>query len=81
MTQFEVHYESFEIIEAENLREANKIMEERNSLVTTTNFYDCKESKDHEVIGHCEVSGLSIFEGDEYLHDKEGVMWLKEFDK
>jgi hypothetical protein len=76
MKEFEVHYKGHVIIEAETLREANEKMEKEYPQFETTDFYDCAEGKSNEVIGHCEMSGLSIFEGDKYEYDKEGVMWL-----
>jgi hypothetical protein len=76
MKEFEVHYKGFTIIEAETLAEANKKMQETMPDIETTDFYDCDESKSNEVIGHCETTGLSIFEGDDYSYDSEGCMWL-----
>jgi len=96
MKQFEIHFISHFTIEANNLREANELFEKQKQVfirdivlfdeeydlfTETLSFYDCEESKDHEVIGHCEISGLSIFEEDDYHYDSEGIMWLKEFDE
>ena len=81
MKEFEVHYKGFVIIEAESLREANIKMEKEHPEFETVEFYDCEEHKSHEVIGHCEMTGWSIFEGDKYAYDKEGVMWLEEEDE
>ncbi|MFA5420302.1 MAG: hypothetical protein WC341_17750, partial [Bacteroidales bacterium] len=67
-------------LEAENLREANEKMQKIHPDVETVVFYDCDAVINHDVIGHCEISGLSIFEGDDFLHDSEGVMWLKSED-
>lgn len=78
MKTFEVTFKGFKIIEAETLREANEKMEKESPGFETIDFYDCDDRRDYPVIGHCEYSGLSIFEGDKYSYDKEGVMWLDE---
>ena len=76
MKTFEVHFKGFKLIQAETLRDANETMETKYPELETTDFYDDDEEKNNEVIGHCEVSGLSIFEGDDFSSDKEGCMWL-----
>lgn len=43
-----------------------------------TSFYECEEGITHEVVGHCEMTELPIFEHDEFSHDEEGVMWLND---
>jgi len=93
---YEVHFLSHCMIEAKDLREANELFEkgmevlirdrkwgddECSLLTEALSFYDCEEHKEHEVLGKCEVSHLSIFEGDDYQYDTEGIMWLKEFYK
>lgn len=78
MKQFEVHYTSHEVIEAETLQEAVGKFREKfpSPAVCPQNFYECGEGIDNHVIGFCETSELPIFEGDEYSTDGE-VMWLK----
>ena len=76
MKKFEVEVKHYIYIEAETLQEANEKMQEKYSEFETVDFYDLNESENHEVIGHCEMSGLSIFEGDDFYSDSEGVMWL-----
>lgn len=76
MKKFEVEVKHYIYIDAETLQEANEKMQEKYSEFETVDFFDINESKSHEVIGHCEVSGLSIFEGDDFSSDSEGVMWL-----
>ena len=80
MAQFEVEVKSFITVEADSLREANEYMAREFGSLETVNFFKVNGSINHEVIGHCEVSGLAIFEDDEYCYDSEGIMWLKEFD-
>lgn len=80
MKQFEVEVKSFITVEADSLREANEYMEKEFGSLETVNFFEVDGAINHEVIGHCEVSGLAIFEGDDYYYDSDGVMWLKEFD-
>ena len=77
-TLFEVHYKGHVLIEAESLRAANEEMEREHPEFETTEFYNCDRNESHMVIGHCEYSGLSIFEGDSYSYDTEGIMWLNE---
>ena len=76
MRKFEVEVKHFITIEAETLQEANEKMQNDFSEFETVDFYDTNESKSHEVIGHCEISGLSIFENDDFSWDENGVMWL-----
>ena len=76
MKKFEVEVKHRIYIDSETLQEANKQMLEKYPEFETVNFYDMNESKNHEVIGHCELSDLSIFETDDFSYDVEGVMWL-----
>jgi hypothetical protein len=76
MKEFEVICKSSVYVMAENLAEANRIMEDKYPELETLCFYDTEEKEEYEVIGHCEDSGLSIFEGDDYSYDFEGCMWL-----
>ena len=69
-------------IEADTLQEANEIMTQKHPELIPTTFIEvenCIVKDDFPVIGKCEVSGLSIFENDEYVSDKEGVMILKKY--
>lgn len=79
MKKFEVHYKTHVLIEAEDLEGANKKMLELfpSPAIQPTDFYETGEGKSNDVIGYCEMSGLAIFEGDDYGHDTDGVMWLK----
>lgn len=79
MKIFEVEVKSFISVEADTLQEANEFMEKNYSALETVNFFEVDEAINHEVIGHCEISGLSIFEGDDFRSDS-WVMWLKKFD-
>jgi hypothetical protein len=33
---------------------------------------------DRETVGSCEVCGLTLFDGDNYAEDDEGVMWCED---
>jgi len=77
MKTFEVHFKGFIHVEAETLQQANELMEKNNQDLETISFYDEETEENFEVIGHCENSGLSIFEFDDYEYDTEGCMWLK----
>jgi hypothetical protein len=76
MRKFEVNYTGIIKVEAETLHEAAIKFKDQFPNEHAIDFYDFKESKSHEVLGKCEHSGLSIFEGDDYSYDNEGVMWL-----
>lgn len=77
--RFEVKVKTYLYIEADDLKEANKIIQETYPEFETTSFYNCTDNVNHNVIGCCVISGLSIFEGDEFYSDSEGVMWFKEY--
>lgn len=77
MKTFEVHFKGFIHVEAETLQQANELMEREHPELETVSFYDEETEENFEVIGHCETSGLSIFDGDDYVYDTEGCMWLK----
>lgn len=40
--------------------------------------YDVESCNDKYAVGTCENTGKTIFEGDDYYSDSEGIMWLKE---
>ena len=75
-TRFEVEVKYFIYVEAENLQVANQRMQSEYPDLETVDFYDLDKSESNLVIGHCEMSGLSIFKGDNFTADLEGVMIL-----
>lgn len=79
--KYEVTFKGSVTLEANSLREANQIVQDNNPEWETLYFFelDDESNVEHEVIGHCEVSGLSIFEEDEFVSDADGIMILKEF--
>ena len=74
--EFEVKCIVYKTIKANSLDEANRIMESKYSECKTEYFYDIESNMSYDVIGHCENSGLSIFEHDKFVCDSEGIMWL-----
>lgn len=80
MAKFEVLTKVVVNVEAENLEEANKIVSKRLPTASIEYFYNTGVDYISYVVGKCEVSGLSIFEYDDYVCDEDGVMWLKKFD-
>ncbi len=76
MKRFEVEVKHFIYIDADTLQDANVIMQEKHSDFETVDFYDLEKRESHPVIGHCEMTGLSIFKGDDFTSDSEGVMIL-----
>jgi hypothetical protein len=81
MKEYYVKIEKTIVIKAINVDEAKKVFRDENPNTTPLYFDDIEEDERNEVVGICEVSGLPIFDHDQYLSDKEGVIWLKQFDK
>lgn len=78
--KYEVVFKGTTEVEADSLREANARFQRSHSEFEALTFFPLDDSgNEHEVIGHCEASGLSIFEEDEFVSDADGVMILKEF--
>jgi hypothetical protein len=76
MREFEIEYISHDIIMAEDFNAARRLFVLKHNIPdAATCFYDVKSGEKKEVIGHCEMSELPIFEGEKYTTDGE-VMWL-----
>lgn len=83
--KFEIEYIGHITIEAKDKYYADRIFSEHHQNLGDPKSYteiECSGGativgQTHEVIGYCEISGKSIFEGDDFGHDDEGVMWLK----
>ncbi|WP_262246973.1 hypothetical protein [Parapedobacter soli] len=83
--KFEIEYTGHITIEAKDKYDADRIFAEHHQNLGDPKSYTEIETSDevnivgqsYEVIGYCEISGKSIFEGDDFGFDDEGVMWLK----
>lgn len=80
MAKFEVLAKVIVPVEAGNIEEANKIVAESLPQAEIEYFYNEETEGMYYVVGKCEISGLSILEGDDYVYDEDGVTWLKKFD-
>ena len=79
MAKFEVLAKMIVNVDADNLEEANKIIRENIPDAEIEYFYQEDTDEANYVVGKCEISGLSIFESDDYYYDEDGIMWLKKF--
>jgi len=71
--QFEFSYKFHETVEAETLREASELFTKKHSVETVLHAFDCSDGKTYEVVGHCEHSGLPIFEHENFDCDENGI--------
>lgn len=77
MESFEVHFKSFDIIDAESRDEAVEIFKKKypHPHVEPTNFHDLNTGNANDVIGFCEDCERPIFEDEPFESNKDGVMW------
>ena len=82
MKKFDIEYEGKLTIEATDIDEARNVFKEKyRHLGWECGYLQINKGIVEgyaEVVGHCEATGLAIFEGDEYVVDHpEGIMILK----
>lgn len=80
MKKFVINYRHSVSVMAEDLEQANKAFRDNMPLASAESFYDVETQESHEVIGGCEFSMLSVFEGDDYTVDEDGLYCLQESD-
>lgn len=66
------------VVEADDRRDAVRKFKEsvKDDYNIPDVVEDCSQDEAWEVIGFDEGTGEAIFEGDDYCHDEEGIMWL-----
>ncbi len=83
MNKYQVKLVREVVVEATSFEDAKQIIKKKYQSRGSKpeKFISLKNGGYWDVIGFCEVSGVALFEKDEYYTDEEGCMWLKKFGK